>query len=903
MNNLGVAQGSIKINTSDLKNADLALRSAGGSMVNFGMQAVGAFAAIVGEAAKFEKEMDFVQAVTNSSAGEMEALKNKAIELGKESIFGPVALSQAFVDLAKAGASVEDIIGGVGEASVQLATAADVEIPFAGENLINILNTFKLGAEDATYVADQLAGAANASSVDLADMVTTMRYAGPVAQAMGVSFEEVNQALSVLGRVGIKGSTAGTSLRFMMTRLVPDTDKAKDAIRGLGLNIDEATGSVVEFSNTDGSLKDLADIMQVLQDKTKGLTDQQKIAVVNDIFGVRAMPSVLELMNAGKDGFAELTAEIERTTAADVAAKRMDNLDGSIKRLKATLSAIMIDAGGPFQTMVKDWVDGLRDLLIAFDNLPEPIKNLLVGSLLAVGVLSLLAGGFLLTIGNMVRAVRVIYEIANAFGVLAGGMGRVITMNGALTVSLLASPWFWLVVAIAAVIAILVVLWFKWDAFREFVKDFWEDLKQAAQDVGEWFANAWEEVKAFFSNWEEWWGRAKEAVQVAWDAIKGFFSDLGSGIAGFFTGVWDDIVSGLSDAGGAIGDFFSDIGGWFADLPGLVGGYAEKAVKLVINAFKQLSWGRIGQAIGFAVGRYIRLVFYDIPQKTAEGLANAVRKFWEWYNNILDVLHDIEWGMINWAGGTMSSFFNTIGGWLSQIPGLFISYMTQAIAWLMTSVPQFASAAWNIGWSIFTNIIELFVKTIPLKIAEYGWQAINWLITHVDDFFKAAWDIGSNIFNGIIDFVSDLPGKVLGFITDAVNIVRNAAGSAFEAAKDFGEGFWNGFRDGIFGSPKTKIEYALMDMDDQADATLAHINRSIRSLNRLGATIPVTMGGASLGMGAGAVTNNYNQHGPLIGEAVIRDDTDIDKLAKRLDERQSARQASIGRRTLVGAVS
>lgn len=237
-NNLGVARGSIDIDSKGLKNADLALRSAGGSMVDFGWQAVRAFGAIVGAAASFEKEMDFVQAVTNASATEMAALEETALRLAKNSIYGPIALSQAFVELVKAGATAEQIINGVGEAAVNLATAADVEIPFAGENLLNILNTFQLGVEDATHVADQLAGAANASSVSLEDIVTTMRYAGPVAAAMGISIEDLNVALSVLGRVGIKGSTAGTSLRFMMTRLVPDTKKAKDAITGLGLSIE-----------------------------------------------------------------------------------------------------------------------------------------------------------------------------------------------------------------------------------------------------------------------------------------------------------------------------------------------------------------------------------------------------------------------------------------------------------------------------------------------------------------------------------------------------------------------------------------------------------------------------------------------------------------------------------------
>lgn len=900
MNNLGVAQGTLKINTSDLKNADIALRSAGGSMINFGMQAVGAFAAIVGEAAKFEKEMDFVQAVTNASEEEMKALQDAAIELGKKSIYGPVQLSQAFVELAKAGASVEQIIGGVGEASVNLATAADVEIPFAGENLINILNTFKLGAEDAVHVSDLLAGAANASSVELTDIVTTMRYAGPVAQAMGISLEEVNQALTVLGRVGIKGSTAGTSLRFAMTRLVPDTEKAVTAIEGLGLHIDEATGSVVEFSNTDGSLKDLAQVFQVLQDATKGLNDQQKIAVINDIFGVRAMPSVLELMNAGADGFAELNAEIERTTAADVAAKRMDNLDGSIKRLKATLSAIMVDAGGPFQTMVKDWVDGLRDLLIAFDELPDPIKKFLVGSLLGVGVLSLFAGGILLTIGNMVRAARVIGEIANAFGFLAGGMGKLIKATGLLNTALLASPWFWLIVLIIAVIAAFVLLWMKSEAFREFWKGLWEDIKKIAQDVAEWFVGAWDAVSDFFGDWEQWWGKIKEGASAAWDAVKGFVGDIVGAIAEFASGVWDDIAGAVTGAWDAVAGFFSDIGGWFADLPGLMGGYAEEAVDWVVDAFKRLSWNNIGHAIGKAIGTYLRYAFYEIPKFVGEALAKAVQKLWEWRNQAVNWMADMKFKLIDWAGGTWSSIWNTIKGWISTIKDEVLQFLVDIVLFFWQKVPEWAAAAYALGLNVWNAIVN-WIKGLPAAIKGFFAQIVADLWAKKDEIWNAAKSIGESIYNGIIDFVTDIPGAVWGFITDAVNIIKNAVGTAWDAAWDFGNGIWDGFWDGISGSPHSKIEYALWDIQDTATDTLSHLNRTLSSMNRMSATIPVTGGSAVMGYGNGATTN-FNQYGPLIGAAVVRDDSDIDLIAKRLDERQRDKLASVGRRVLVGTV-
>lgn len=916
-NNLGTAHGAIKIDTSDLKNADIALRSAGTSMIGFGLVAVGAFGAIVAEAAKFEKEMDFVQAVTGASADEMQKLQDKAIELGKESIFGPVALSQAFVDLAKAGADVQDIIDGVGEASVQLATAADVEIPFAGENLINIMNTFSLGAEDAVRVADLLAGAANASSVELSDIVTTMRYAGPVAAAMGVSLEDVNDALSVLGLVGIKGSTAGTSLRFMMARLVPDTDKAKDAIEGLGLTIGE-DGLVKEFSNADGSIRDLASIMQVLQDATKDMNDQAKIAVINDIFGVRAMPSVLALMEAGADGFAEVNARINETTAADVAAKRMDNLDGSLKRLKATLSAIMVEAGGPFQETVKGWVDALRDLLLAFDSLPDPIKTFLISAVLVIGVMSLMSGAFLLTIGNIVRAVRVFGEITNAMYLLARGMRTAATANGILSASFLASPIFWVILLILLLVAAFVILWIKCEAFREFWKGLWEDIKGILSDVGEFFTTLWDDISGFFANWEEHWEKAKVAVGDAWEAIKGFFGDMGSTIGGFFSGIGSAIGGFFSDIGSFISDDiwgpFADsvedaasaVGEFFGSLPSRASGALTDLVTGFINNIGELP-GAIGYALGFAIGRIIR--FGIDANRFFQGLFARIREtVVRWGVNMVyavaGFLADLWTGFLSWGEDVLSwgyefggNLVDTIIGWIQQLPMLVISHFIALMAHLVTWGIQ----AWNwatqmasdIFWAIVNGLIDL-----PGQVIGFFETILSWLWGAAGDFFSAAWDIGNDIFNGIIDFVMGIPGEIENFINNGIDILRNLAGNAASAARDFGSGIWEGFKDGLGINSPSYVERALMAIEDQAKDTNGNLARSLKSMNGLSATIPVNSGALGIStpssralVGAGV---QHHYHAPLVGEAEIRDRRDIYELAGDLEYEQSRKNRGRG---------
>lgn len=906
-NNLGTARGSIQVDTSGLKNADIALRSAGDSMVGFGLQAVGAFAAIVGEAAKFEKEMDFVQAVTASSAEEMRLLEEKALDLAKNSIFGPIELSQAFVELAKAGASAEEIIAGVGEASVQLATAADVEIPFAGENLINILNTFSLGAEDAVRVADMLAGAANASSVELSDIVTTMRYAGPVAAAMGISIEEVNEALSVLGRVGIKGSTAGTSLRFMMTRLVPDTDKAKEAIAGLGLNIDEATGAVTEFTNTDGSLKNLGDIMQILQDRTKGLTDQQKIAVVNDIFGVRAMPSVLALMEAGKDGFLEMGDAIERTTAADVAAKRMDNLDGSIKRLKATLSAMFVEAGGPFQQMLKGWVDGLRDFLLFIDALPGPLKTFLVGAIGVIGIMSLFAGAFLLTIGNIVRMVRVIAEIRNAFALFSGAARAASGANAVLSASFLLNPWVLLALAIAAVVAALVILYFKWDDFREFVNGIAGDVVDAWNAVADWFkgpfvdavSGAWDAVHEFFDDTQHAWDgfvsafggngvttslhditgvaeRIGVAFRAAFDWAKDFLGLAWDSIAGFFTSIGDAI-------GGAASSAFDAFIGFFSDLPGLIGRGLSKALGAFVRFLGKLP-GLAGYWLGFVHGRILRIVFYEIPKI----FINMAR-------SVINALTSFGGDAFNWAVGFGSGFVATIASWIQQLPGLIVQFFTEILNFLIGLVPMLYSLGFDLGGNLFNSLWD-WLSRIPGMIQGFMGEAVQFILNAGPQALAAAVSFGQSVWDGITQLILNLPQTVMDIVDRCIRAFTDMVRTAYNAAKDFAGGLWNGFKDGLGINSPSLIEQQLMAISESADVTQRNLMRSIRGMNGSVSGLNGMNLSQNSAPATRSTTNQWNQNAPLIGQATIRDERDIHELARELDNLHSEKMAAVGRR-------
>src|SRR5690606_10494096 len=106
---LGTARGKIELDASSLGRASTAFGSLGRTMVGVGAVAVGAFAYAVKAAADFEKQMSAVDAVTEGTAAQMEAMKQLALDLGASTVYGANEVGRAMEQLAKAGIDIEDI--------------------------------------------------------------------------------------------------------------------------------------------------------------------------------------------------------------------------------------------------------------------------------------------------------------------------------------------------------------------------------------------------------------------------------------------------------------------------------------------------------------------------------------------------------------------------------------------------------------------------------------------------------------------------------------------------------------------------------------------------------------------------------------------------------------------------
>ena len=360
---------------ADTKGAESALSSlgakvgsAGGAIATaFGGAALAGIAGLtaglgasVAAATSFESQMSAVKAVSGATAGEMAQLQGLALQLGKDTSFSAKEAAQGIEELVKAGISIGDVMGGAASASLSLAAAGAVSVADAAEIAANAMNQFGLQGKDLAGVADLIAGAANASAIDVGDFKFSLAAVGAVANTVGFSFKDTATAIALLGQAGIKGSDAGTSLKTMLLNLQPTTKEQISLFRQLGLLTRDGANA---FFDASGKVKSMAEVAGTLQNALKGMTQQQKLATLETIFGSDAIRAAAVFANEGAEGFNEMAAAMGKVTADEVAKERLNNLKGSVEQLTGSLETAAISVGLKLTPMLKGLVDAATQMV------------------------------------------------------------------------------------------------------------------------------------------------------------------------------------------------------------------------------------------------------------------------------------------------------------------------------------------------------------------------------------------------------------------------------------------------------------------------------------------------------------------------------------------------------------
>ena len=323
------------------------------SVISGAINGIGAaIMSTVNSGMEFEQTMSAIKAVTRPTAQELDQLRSTALRLGKDTVFTSTESARAIEELAKAGVSTQDIINGTADAAVALASAGSLTLEEAALVMSKATNSFGFVGEQASFVADVLTGAANASATSVHNIGEAVKYAGGPMQALTsdaysseAAFVDLATAVAITSQAGIDASMSGAGLQRVLEGLTPNSEKAEGVMKNLGL-ITEETGN--RFFDAKGDFIGLKGALDVLHGSLQGLTQEETMSAIEAMFGQRAGRVVLTLMNQVYDGAASWDDYRGRITeagvASDTARVKLDNLAGAWEFLKGSVEFVQLSA-------------------------------------------------------------------------------------------------------------------------------------------------------------------------------------------------------------------------------------------------------------------------------------------------------------------------------------------------------------------------------------------------------------------------------------------------------------------------------------------------------------------------------------------------------------------------------
>lgn len=376
--------GMAKVSGESQK-AATTMEAAGGKtkLITTGVAAAGVAATALGVAAikmaaDFDASMSTVQANTGASADEMAQLRQAAIDAGADTIYSATESADAINELGKAGLSTSDILSGGLSGALNLAASDGMEVGQAAEYMSSAMAQFNLTGADATHIADLLAAGAGEALGNVSDFGEALNNVGSTANKFGLSIDTTVGTLADFAHQGIIGAEAGTQLRSVLLALTNQTEKQRKATEEYGITLYDAQGNFVGMSSLAGQLKE----------KLGGLTQEQRNSAMATMFGSYAIQGANVLYAEGASGIDEWTKKVSQSGyAADLAAKKNDNLKGDLENLSGSFESLMISLGEGGQGPLRSLVQTLDTLVDAFSQLPAPVQQGIV-------LMTALAGGF-----------------------------------------------------------------------------------------------------------------------------------------------------------------------------------------------------------------------------------------------------------------------------------------------------------------------------------------------------------------------------------------------------------------------------------------------------------------------------------------------------------------------------
>jgi TP901 family phage tail tape measure protein len=318
-----------------------------------GAALAGGFKAATTAGAEFAYQLTFVKALGGETADTISQIGAATLTMSKDSLHSPVEMANGLRILSQAGLEAKDAMLALPTA-LDLATVGEMTMSQASITLAGVMNAFKLQVTDMGHIGDVFAKAAALSQTSVVGITEAMRSASVVGEQYGTSMEDSATAVTLLAKVNIFGTAAGTAYRNMLKELYTPGRQAADVMKMLG----------VSASDAQGNLRPFADVIYDLKDKLGAFDKISQTNILQKIFGERGAKEAIAMLSQTREEWDKLKDSIQNSDSfiTNVAAQLEMSTKGRFKQAVNTMQANMISAFDQSSGSVRDLADSLKRL-------------------------------------------------------------------------------------------------------------------------------------------------------------------------------------------------------------------------------------------------------------------------------------------------------------------------------------------------------------------------------------------------------------------------------------------------------------------------------------------------------------------------------------------------------------
>lgn len=783
--------------------------------------AVGGFGtAAVKSGMNFDSAMSEVSAISGATEQDFQSLRDKALEMGAKTKFSASEAAAAMTYMGMAGWKAGDMISGI-EGIMNLAAASGEDLATTSDIVTDALTAFGLSASDSGHFADVMAVASSNANTNVGMMGETFKYVAPVAGALGYSIDDTALAIGLMANSGIKASQAGTSLRSIMTRLSTDAGASSKKLGALGV-LTEKLG--VEFYNTDGSARDLNDVLIDSRAVWSGLSEEQQITYAKTIAGQEAMSGWLALMNAAPADIDKLTASIKdcNGAAAEMAAIMIDNLAGDLTLLGSAFESLQIVISDALTPTLREFVQfgqkAMAELLSGFQGGGVSGFMSALSGIVTEGVTMLaqkapefasvslqfvtaLADGILGAKDSIADSLfEVLYTITDGFGTWLSSNSTELADFGLDIVTIIFEGFRdagWIISQnIGEFVPLIAAAFFQYHSALfeigiDILGGIGRGIIEHKEEIAKWadFAiknmaislreNAPDIIEGAVALLDALVGAIIENMPLILEAGGQIIASLVEGISGSLPALAVVAATIVPYIVKAI-DVVTSIGKTIGSIVDLVSGGLNTIMGIGSKLMGgiQALWGLIAaNPVAAAIVAVIAVI--ALLWTNCEEFREFFIGLWEGFKEVIAAF--AEWFQGAWEG--VKEFFSGLWEGFKEIIIGFGEWLSETVA----GIVEFFMEAWNgIGeffselWESLKEIIGLFGEWLSEKMGEIvEWVKEKW--NGIAEFFSEVWQGIMDVFQGVAEFF----GEVFGAAAEAVQL-------GWQAVVEFFQGVWEG---------------------------------------------------------------------------------------------------------------